>query len=85
MLLLKPKGIISLLHCANEGSNAGYTGFHHWDFFTEGSDFCIAGKNKQNYTNVTKMLLPDFVTDVKMLKCREREDVQVIVRHIGDM
>ena len=80
--LLKPGGIISLFHCINEGCEANYTGFHQWDLFVEDDDFCIAGKDRTNYTNVTKMLLPHYRTDVEIYKwgSTDRDALKVIVR-----
>ena len=84
--LLKPGGMISLFHWANEGLNANYTGFHQWDFFMEGNDFCIAGRNRANYVNITKTLLPNYSVKAQLVKSPfldvDKEMLEIFIEHI---
>ena len=74
--LLKPGGMISLFHFPNIGSLCNYCGFHQWDFFLKDNDFCIAGRNGTNHTNVTKLLLPDYATDTSLTRWKDPEKKQ---------
>ena len=87
--LLKPGGIVSLFHAVNEGEGENYSGFHQWNFYADGSDFCIAGRNGKNFTNMSKMLLPNYSMEVKVtharLGNRDRDQINVIIRHVTDV
>jgi len=81
--LLKQEGVISLLHYPSVASKANFAGFHQYDLFLEGDDFCIAGKNKKDYVNITKMLLPNYSTSTSLSQTPGMKKVMlnVIVKH----
>ena len=54
--LVKPGGIMTMLHESDEAINTGYSGFHQWNFFQENGVFYICGRERSAAVNVNEMV-----------------------------
>ncbi|MGL6196784.1 MAG: methyltransferase domain-containing protein [Thermoguttaceae bacterium] len=77
--LLKPHGIISLFHQENVANLADFQGFHQWNFFKQDNDFCISGRNKNDYCNVTKTIEKGFSVQTSLSDWEDNGDGQQLI------
>lgn len=54
--VLRPGGIISLLHVIDEGVKEGYRGYHKWNIRPHGMDTFVIWNPKKRYKYIRKYL-----------------------------
>jgi len=58
--LVKPGGMLTLVHASNEAINEGYAGFHQWNLFQENGIFYVCGRDRNAAVNINEMIPSDW-------------------------